>query len=234
MWYFSRDKGTVRNRTFLKAISMASFYHTGTAAFGSMIIALVKTVRAVILYFERQARRTSDNSVAKAVFKCLRCCLCMAEKCIKFISKNAFVQTAIHGHSFCTASKEAFLLITANAIRISAISIVSEILLFAMKTFIVLSSTIAGYMYIDYHYDTELHGLYVVTVVILIISMCTAEMFQQVLFMSISTIIQCFIADEVMFEVSRMFLTFIKRMFNIFSHSIRSLRIDLLQVVYRK
>jgi hypothetical protein len=27
--------------------------------------------------------------------------LCLLEKCIKFVNKNAYIQTAIHGHSFC-------------------------------------------------------------------------------------------------------------------------------------
>jgi len=134
---------------------------------------------------------------------CFSCCLCMVEKCIKFVSKNAFIQTAIHGHSFCIGARDAFFLILTNAVRISAVSIVSSLILFTLKAFIVTASTLLGYIYLDYYYDKELHGLYMMTTLIFLASMATAEMFNQVFCMTISTILQCFVTDENMFEVSK-------------------------------
>ena len=32
---------------------------------------------------------------------CFVVSMCLLEKCIKFVNKNAYIQTAIHGHSFC-------------------------------------------------------------------------------------------------------------------------------------
>ena len=47
------------------------------------------------------------------------------EKCMKFINKNAYIQTAIFGYHFCKAAKCAFFLILRNIARIMALSIVS-------------------------------------------------------------------------------------------------------------
>lgn len=33
-WYFTRDKSTINSSTVFSSIRLASFYHTGTAAFG--------------------------------------------------------------------------------------------------------------------------------------------------------------------------------------------------------
>lgn len=47
MWYFSRNKNSVSNATLFKAIGLASFYHLGTCAFGSLIIG-----KGVFVYIE--------------------------------------------------------------------------------------------------------------------------------------------------------------------------------------
>ena len=36
LWYFSRSRHLVKNTTFFRALSLVSFYHLGTAAFGSL------------------------------------------------------------------------------------------------------------------------------------------------------------------------------------------------------
>ena len=51
-------------------------------------------------------------------------CMWCIEKCMKFINKNAYIQTAIFGYHFCKAAKCAFFLILRNIARIMALSIV--------------------------------------------------------------------------------------------------------------
>lgn len=200
MWYFSRDKKTVSSSTLFKAIGLTTFYHLGTCAFGSLIMAVVKTLRAIVLYIQKKAAKL-NNKAAKVILMTLQCCLCVVEKCIKFISKNAYIQVAMHGNPFCVSARDAFTLIMENAMRISAVSVVSSLVLFIVKAFIVTASTVLGYVYLEYYYDNEIHGLYFVTVLMFLTSLATAEMFNQVFSMTISTILQCFVYDETMFEV---------------------------------
>jgi hypothetical protein len=53
---------------------------------------------------------------------------CM-EKCIKFLNKNAYIQVAIHGYSFCKACRSAFFLILRNILRVAAVNMVSGFVL---------------------------------------------------------------------------------------------------------
>lgn len=52
---------------------------------------------------------------------------------MKFLNKNAYIQTAIFGYSFCTAAKKAFFLIARNIMRVMAVGVVSEVVLILGK-----------------------------------------------------------------------------------------------------
>lgn len=69
----------------------------------------------------------------QAVLCCVQCCLWCLEKCMKFLNKNAYIQTAIFGYSFCTAAKKAFFLIARNIMRVMAVGVVSEVVLILGK-----------------------------------------------------------------------------------------------------
>jgi len=124
-WYFTRDKKTVGNGTFIKSMKKAMWYHLGTAAFGSLIIAIIKTIRVIISYLQHKFRK-SKNVAIKAILCALQCYMWCVEKCMKFLNKNAYIQTAIFGYSFCKAARKAFFLILRNILRISAVAIVSR------------------------------------------------------------------------------------------------------------
>ena len=54
-------------------------YHLGTAAHGSLIIAIIKTIRAVVAYMQKKAKK-SGNRIAQLFFCCVQCCLWCLEK----------------------------------------------------------------------------------------------------------------------------------------------------------
>ncbi|CAN0589016.1 unnamed protein product, partial [Ectocarpus sp. 12 AP-2014] len=64
-------------------------FHTGTAAFGSLIIAIIKTIRAMLTYMQKKLQK-SGSKAAQAVLCCLSCFFWCLEKCVKFINKNAY------------------------------------------------------------------------------------------------------------------------------------------------
>merc|ERR1711934_761280 len=111
------------------------------------------------------------KKIAMAVLCCIDCCMWCIEKCMKFINKNAYIQTAIFGYNFCKAAKCAFFLILRNIARIMALSIVSGFVL--------------------------LLGTLVITA---IIAFYVAAMFNEVWGMAMSTILQCFCADEEIYK----------------------------------
>jgi choline transporter-like protein 2/4/5 len=96
-WYFAEDRSQINSFTILRAYSTTIRYHWGTAAFGSLLIAIVQFIRAFLLYIERHFKSViGANCLLKVVVCCVNCCLYCLEKCVKFIAKHAYIQTAIH------------------------------------------------------------------------------------------------------------------------------------------
>ena len=86
-------------------------YHTGTAAFGSFLIAIVKLVRALLLKVQKSLKKKTKGSYCAAPMDialcCCQCCLWCLEKCIRYISRQAYIQTALVGYNFCKAARVA-------------------------------------------------------------------------------------------------------------------------------
>ena len=118
----------------------------------------------------------SKLRVAVVILSVLKCLLWCIEKCLKYINKQAYIQTgehllrphvwfrtlflsstfpynivfhahktsAIFGYSFCKAARQGFFLILRNALRITAVSVVSQLVLFIGKVFITVASAVGG------------------------------------------------------------------------------------------
>lgn len=196
-WYFARDKSTVGNRTVLKSVKWAMTFHFGTAAFGSLIIAIIKTIRAVVRYIQKQAKKSRFARVVKVVLCAIQCCLWCVEKCMKFINKNAYIQTAIFGYSFCTAARKAFFLILRNLKRITAVAMVAGVVLFMGKLIVPVAVAFVAYNVLQ---SLDLHGIFLPLVITFVISFMTMEMFNEVFDMCIATVLQCYVADEEMID----------------------------------
>ena len=114
---------------------MSVFYHSGTAAFGSLIIAILKTIQAVLNYLQRKCRKSKNYlfKLLSVILGCLKCCIWCMEKCMKFINKNGYIQTAIHGYSFCKACRAAFFLLLRNILRVIGVKLVGDFVLLLGK-----------------------------------------------------------------------------------------------------
>merc|ERR1712072_1287765 len=102
----------------------------GTAAFGSFIIAVIQMIRFIIMQIQKKIEQMPDEpayvkATARALMCACQCYMWCVEKCMKFINKNAYIQTAIYSVGFCEGAKNAFFLILRNLGRITAIAMVS-------------------------------------------------------------------------------------------------------------
>merc|ERR1712167_225171 len=201
-WYFTpnAEKETaIGSTTVWDSVKTTFRYHLGTAAFGSLIIAIVKTIRAMISYAQRKAKQ-SNNKVAQAVLCCIQCCLWCIEKCLKFLNKNAYIQTALFSYSFCTAAKKAFFLIVRNLARIAAVSVVGEFIIMIGKAMISVFATAMCYFVMNSMLDGELHSIMGPVISTFIVCYFTSGMFMGVFDMAMLTMLQCFVADEEIFQ----------------------------------
>ncbi|KAM8746410.1 choline transporter-like protein 5-B isoform 3-T3 [Acanthopagrus schlegelii] len=117
------------------SFSRAIRYHTGSLAFGSLILAMVQLARIVLEYLDHKLRG-SQNACARFLFCCLRCCFYCLERFIKFINRNAYIMIAIYGKSFCTSSRDSFCLLMRNILRVAVLDKVTDFLLFLGKLLI--------------------------------------------------------------------------------------------------
>lgn len=78
-----------------QALGVTIGHHLGTVAFGSLLIAIIRTIRTVVAYFQRKLKK-QHNKLAEYVLCCVQCCLGCLERCIRFINKHAYIITAIY------------------------------------------------------------------------------------------------------------------------------------------
>ncbi|CAI9716384.1 Hypothetical predicted protein [Octopus vulgaris] len=132
-YYWSYNKKMdIPTFPILASFGRAIRYHLGSLAFGSLIVAIVKFIR-VILEFISYKLRNSHNKVARFMLKCFSCCFWCLENFLKFLNKNAYIQIAIHGKSFCVAAKKAFALIMRNPLNTVIMDKVTDLILFLSK-----------------------------------------------------------------------------------------------------
>jgi len=86
-------------------------------ALGSLLIAIVQLIRAVLEYVQTKMK-AYDSGLARCVMCCCQCFWYCLESFLKFISHNAYIMCALHGTNFCTSARDAFNLLMRNVIRV--------------------------------------------------------------------------------------------------------------------
>lgn len=111
------------NHVIATSVWRAFRYHLGSLAFGSFILAVVQFIRVVLEYVKWQTKAAGgNNKCTKCILDCLSCVVACFERCIEYLNKNAYIQIALTGKNFCSAAKEAFETIWANAGRYSLVA----------------------------------------------------------------------------------------------------------------
>uniref|UniRef100_A0A8C2X7P3 Choline transporter-like protein n=1 Tax=Cyclopterus lumpus TaxID=8103 RepID=A0A8C2X7P3_CYCLU len=117
------------------SFSRAIRYHTGSLAFGALILSVAQLVRIILEYLEQKLRGV-DNSLSRFMMHCLQCCFWCLEKFIRYMNRNAYIMVAIYGKNFCTSAREAFFLLMRNVVRVAVLDRVTDFLLFLGKVLI--------------------------------------------------------------------------------------------------
>jgi hypothetical protein len=131
-------------------------YHSGSVAFGALVIAIVKAFRLVMTYVQaRLAEAAKDNALVKALNCMLSCCLYCLEKCVKYLTHNAFVMVGIDGTSFCASAKSSFLFLLGNPVRVSFVQAMARLLGYLAMAFVSVLCTLLAYMHFDRLDDGE-------------------------------------------------------------------------------
>ncbi|XP_056247082.1 choline transporter-like protein 5-A [Seriola aureovittata] len=68
-------------------------YHTGSLAFGALILSVVQLLRIILEYLEQKLRGV-DNSVSRFILCCLKCCFWCLEKFLRYMNHNAYIMVS--------------------------------------------------------------------------------------------------------------------------------------------
>lgn len=94
-----------------KGFQWSWIYHFGSLAFGSLIIAIIFTIRVVVYYFFKKLEKASgDNALVKCVSCLVQCFLKCLQEIIEYINRAAYAFMAISGQSFCYSAYNGLLL----------------------------------------------------------------------------------------------------------------------------
>lgn len=147
-WYFARRKPKDIPQYALWLGFRNVFKHFGTIVFGAFIIALVQLLQTILNYVEKKTKRV-QNGFIKCIIVCLKCCLWCMEKCLKYISQNAYIITAMYGHGFIKSACKAMKLIIMNAARAAAVTGVTNFVLLIGKLLISVGLALWSYHLFD-------------------------------------------------------------------------------------
>lgn len=174
-------------------------YHLGTIAIGSLIIAIVQFMRVILEYVDRKLQKGAEEGgpvtqkIVGFFVCCCRCCLWCLEKCLKFINKNAYIETALYGYDFCNACCKAFHTILNNLMAFGAISFVAFIVIFMIKLTVAIAIAVIAFNWLENDDDVPLKGL--VVFVLALIAWFIADAFAGIYSMSADTLLLVFAED---------------------------------------
>lgn len=190
-WYFSRDVTGPRPTGIpaLTSLFRAVTTSFGSLAFGSLLIAVVEFLNFIL----QHAKRTnSKNKLVVYVASCLQCVLGCIESIVRYVNKFAYIYVAMHGHSFCTAARECFDLISRNFFTTVIMDVISGFVLFMGKILFTAISVLLTIGIID----NLGRNLSIVTVTLTgVISFVVLHIISHVVGAGINAVFVCYLED---------------------------------------
>jgi len=194
-WYWTLKKRDVPFFTLTTAFCQTAFYHLGTLAFGSFILAVVRMVCLVLEYISRKVK-AHDNFVTRAIIWIMRFFFWLMDAFLKFATRNAYIMCAIHGHNFITSAKDSFKLVMRNPLRIVTLDIAMGFLFFVSKVLLSAGAGVSTYFFLsNYPEAFKLHYNVVPAILVAIFTYLITHVFFGVYSTAVDTLFLCFLED---------------------------------------
>jgi hypothetical protein len=108
-YYFNNTAEKEGHASLSTAFSFAYMKNCGSLAFGSLILTLVKILRAMVEAAAKSADKEGDGA-AKLVACIAQCLMSCLESIVEYLSKIAYAYMAVTGDTFCDSAWNGFLL----------------------------------------------------------------------------------------------------------------------------
>lgn len=196
-WYFTVKTDSKGRNTIPTSISWLFKYHWASIAMGSLIIAICQMIRLVFEYYRKKMSIIEKtNPLVKVLFMSTRYCLWCLEKCVKYISKNAYIQVALANTSFLPSAISAFCLILKNAHRFGFANTIGTVYMIFGAFFISSTTSFGTYAFLTNYDGLDITSPIPTTIVMAIISIMISHQFLSIFSFSSDAILQSYLLDE--------------------------------------
>jgi len=193
VWFFTpnNEKGKVACVT--RSVMICFRYHTGSIAFGAFVLACVQFLRWLLYYLQKQAQ-AQKNRVVALILKVMQCCLKCVEIIVKFLNKNAYIQIALKGTSFCKSAWKAGEIIAKNILRFGVVATLGNVLHYIGVLFIMSATGTVGYFIVK-EMHTDINPV-VPLILYIVVGYIVGKLYMSLFAMSVDTALQCVIEAE--------------------------------------
>jgi hypothetical protein len=200
VWYFTPNhaKGTLGGYPLRIGFRNTFIYHLGTVAFGALILAIIRLIRIALFWAIKLKERGVDptSKMARCLLVPLYLLVDFIHKIVNFLSRNAFVQTALMGTNFCRSCSSAFDLIASNPVRLGALHVTSLLVEFIGLVFITAGTGFSGWALLLQFYDGQIKSPLLPVIIISLTGFGIGLIVISLFSMSVTAILQCFLIDE--------------------------------------
>uniref|UniRef100_A0A8D2KS14 Choline transporter-like protein n=1 Tax=Varanus komodoensis TaxID=61221 RepID=A0A8D2KS14_VARKO len=161
-------------------------YHTGSLAFGSLILAVIQLIRVMLEYLDHKLK--------------VKPLLLLGFLTDKLTAVN-FLQIAMYGKNFCTSARDAFFLLMRNVVRVAVLDKVTDFLLFLGKILVAGGVGVLAFFFFTHKIPAftqeapSLNYYWVPLLTVIIGAYLVAHGFFSVYAMCVDTLFLCFCED---------------------------------------
>lgn len=198
-WYFNRFK-TKKIRKLSTYFVWAWFYHFGSLALGSFLIASLWVVYVIFFYLYKILKGKSEDSKKKAGL--FLCCVGCFERILQLLTQHVYIEIALRNFNFCKAASKCIKLMKRNSLVFFSLSGLVGLFLMIGTILLSISVTFLG------HYLLKLYGNFFnldfettgPLIVIFLIALAVSLMFNNIFDISADTMLHCFLLED---EINR-------------------------------
>lgn len=156
-WHHSNQDR--RPMTTMRSLCRALTLSFGSICFGSLIVSIIQTIRAILTGIQHQLSK-SGNAVAACLLGCINCIVLCIEKWVEYFTRFAYAYVGIYGYSFVSSGKRVIRLFQAKGwSAIANDSLIANVLMLG-KVVVGFGGAAAGWGVVAEGDQTKFAGLY--------------------------------------------------------------------------
>jgi len=203
IWYFQQgddQEGGPKSKSnpCCKGYCWAFFTHCGSVAFGSFILAVIWAIQIMMHYLEQKMKETgaAKNKFMECLFKYIHCCLACFERFIQFLNKQAYIQIALTGKSFCPAAWKAFTIILHHMVDFTMLATIGNGFMYIAILLICLGSGALAWLVMNQtDYFEQVSSIWFPIILVCLLGWMVGKVFASIYMVACYAILQSFYVD---------------------------------------